>query len=91
MGRLVILALILGIASAVFVFVVAQWQVDRSQAQSSSPLASVLIAQATGGSGAPPAPARAPRVSLRWPAITGSAVAVVVLGVGIAFDVTGRE
>jgi len=91
MGKVAAFALVLGIASAIVVSVVAQWQVDSSQARSPSRIAGILIAEEAGQEDMPTAPAPAPRVSLLWPAITGGAVAVVVLGVGIAFDVTGRK
>ena len=91
MAKLAAFAIILGIASAVVVFAVAQWRVDSMPASPASGLASVLIAEETGESGVPSPPAPAPRVSLQWPAITGGAVAVAALGLGIAFDVTGKK
>jgi hypothetical protein len=90
MAKLALFAVILGIASAVVVYVVAQWQVDSMPASPSSRLAGILIAEQIGQTGVPAPPAPAPRVSWEWPAITGGAVAVVVLGVGIAFNVTGK-
>ncbi|HEU0113491.1 MAG TPA: hypothetical protein VFQ80_02390 [Thermomicrobiales bacterium] len=89
MGKLIALAIALGVAAAIVVYVVARWQVDRSPASPASGLASALVAEETGQPGVPPAPA--PRVSLRWPAITGIAVAVVVGATGAVYIATSKE
>jgi hypothetical protein len=91
MGKLVALALALGIASAIVVYVVAKWQVDVGRTQSSSPFASALIVEATGQPGMSSAAPPPPQVSVRWPAITGLAVGVVVMVAGLVFMATGKE